>query len=172
MTRKTLTELFTGQPGPPSIRGMVDAVLKDADGTIVQHLHQPNLITEYMRLLFVPNTDFNHHLMYLFINENTEPAHPARTSLRTTLPGTWAQNVTPSLNGPARIWTYQTVFAAPPAQRTIGTIGLTRGIASGGFTNVKGGPSSVCAMTVLSTPIVQTTAQTLEVSYRLAFQRS
>lgn len=172
MMRKSLAELLKGQPSPPKIDGIVDVFLRDADGNILQHEHKHNLITEYHRLLFLPNGNFAHHTLYVFINETNEPAHFKRTMLRTTLPGTWAQNVTPSLDGTNRIWTYQTVFSAPPAQRTIRSVGLARRISTPGYTNVKSGPAAINAMTILSSPIVQSTTETLEVSYRLALQRT
>lgn len=172
MTRKPLAEMLKGQSGLPTVEGTIDAVLRDADGNILQHVHQHNMITEYYRLLFVPNGDWNHSTMYVFLNETTEAMHPKRSAMRTTLPGTWAINTGASFDGANRIWTYQTVFAVPPAQRTIRMIGLSRYINTAGYTNVKAGPMGICAATLLSTPIVQLVSATLEVSYRLAIQRT
>jgi hypothetical protein len=172
MTRKPLAELLTGQPGLPDVEGTIDAVLRDADGNILQHVHQHNMITEYFRLLFVPNGDWNHSPLIVFINETTEAMHPKRNSMRTTMPGVSLMAVSPSIDGVNRIWTYQTVFAVPPVQRTIRMIGLTRYASQDGFTNLKSGPGGICAATLLSTPIVQPTSATLEVSYRLAIQRT
>lgn len=173
MTRKSLSELFRGQPALPSVEGIVDAILRDADGNILQHVHQHNMVTEYFRLLYTPNDGTTHHGQYVFINETSEAMHVKRNSMRTTLPGTWSAAVTPTLDGPNRIWTYQTVFGVPPSQRTIRMIGLARNVdTTAYYTNVKGGPFSISAATLLTTPIVQTTAATLEISYRLAFQRN
>jgi hypothetical protein len=171
MTRKPLAELLRGQPGLPIVEGTVDAVLRDADGNILQHVHQHNMITEYHRLLFL-DSQVTHHLLYVFLNETTEAMHPKRNAMRTTLPGVSHQNVTPTLDGPNRIWTYQSVFGFPPAQRTIRMIGLSRYVNTVGYTNVKVGPLGICAATLLSTPIVQLTSAILEVSYRLAIQRT
>lgn len=172
MTRQTLSQLLKGQLTLPDIKGTVDAVLRDADGSILQHVHQHNMITEYLRSLFLPNGNITHHQQYVFINETTEAMHVKRNAMRTTLPGTWAMASTPSLDGAGRIWTYQVVFAVPPAQRTIRMIGLTRNISTNGYTNVKCGPTGIVAATLLSTPIVQPPSATLEVSYRLAIQRT
>jgi len=172
--RKSLRELLIGQPGPPKIDGIVDVFLRDAKtGEILEHQHKRNLITEYHRILLGPNSDYTPTAMYVFINENSEAMHPKRTSMRTTLPGVWAMTNTPTIDGPNRIWTYQVVFAAPPSQRVIRTIGLARGIHTiNGYTNLKNGIQAINAATVLSSPITQTTSATLEVSYRLAIQRS
>lgn len=172
MTKKSLSELLSGQPAPPQVEGIIDAVLKDADGNILQHVHQHNLITDYFRLLFAPTNNFAHHINAVFIHENSEPMHRKRTMMRTVLPGTFAQSSTPTLDGPSRIWTYQSVFAAPVTQRTIRTIGLCRDADASGFTGLKLGVFGIIAATRLSSPIIQTTSSTLEVSYRLAFQRS
>lgn len=172
MTRKTLAELTAGQPGLPVLEGMIDAVLRAEDGSIIQHVHQHNLITEFFRLLYAPNGDFQHHIQSVFIHENSEPMHRKRTAMRTTMPGEFAQQTTPTLDGPSRIWTYQTVFAAPATQRTIRTIGLCRAASGSGFTGLRVGVAGITAATLLSSPIVQTTSSTLEVSYRIAIQRN
>ena len=171
MTRQTLAQMLRGQSGPPVFEGTVEAVLRDADGGVVQRVCQKNLVTEYFRALLT-KVDIEINGQYVFINETTEQMHVKRNAMRTTLPGVWQMAVTPTLDGPNRIWTYQTTFAAPPAERTIRVIGLTRQVETTGFTNVKVGPLAICAATSLSTPIVQPTSSTLEVSYRLAIQRT
>ena len=171
MTRKPLAELLTGQPGLPNVEGTIDAVLRDADGNILQHVHQHNMITEYYRLLFAAN-DLAHANMCVFLHETTEAMHHKRSSMRTTMPGVSLIGVVPAIDGPNRIWTYQVVFDRPPVQRTIRMVGLTRNASQDGFTNLKSGPSGICAATLLSTPIVQLVSATLEVSYRLAIQRT
>jgi hypothetical protein len=171
MTRKSLSELFRGHAALPSVTGIVDAVLRDSEGNILQHVHQYNMVTEYFRLLFAENSS-EHDDQYVFINETSEAMHVKRNSLRTTLPGTWYASVSPTIDGASRLWTYQTVFAVPPAERTIRMIGLARNVSTVGYTNLKSGPASISAATLLTTPIVQGIAATLEVSYRLAFQRN
>ena len=172
MTRQSLSELLRGAEGPPSVMGIVDVVLRDENGEIVHHEHKHNLITDQFRTYWVTNNNQEIGAFYVFINENIEAMHAKRSAMRTILPGTWAQNITPSKDGPNRIWTYATVFAPPPVTRTFKTVGLTRAIENGGYTNIDGGPNSIVAATVLSSAITQTTAQTLEVNYRLAFQRT
>lgn len=172
MKRQSLTELLKNVDRYPDITGIVDVILRDVHGDIVHHEHKHNLITEQLRSYYTVNANYTTHVQYVFINENTEPMHIKRSAMRTILPGTWSMLVTPSLDGVNRIWTYATVFAAPPATRTFRTVGLSNARDTGGFANITGGLNAIIAATVLSAPITQTTAQTLEVNYRLAFQRN
>lgn len=174
MARKSLSELLSGESSIPKVTGIVDAVLRNEDGSIADHRHQKNMITDFFRIFFVYYTNAGASIApnYVFLNHNSEPMHPKRTAMRNVLPGTFAMNLSPSFDGPNRIWTYSTVFVAPPSTRIFQTIGLSKSISTGTQNNVKAGPQGIFAATVLSSPITQTTSQTLEVNYRLAFQRN
>ena len=157
MARQSLSELLRDVEGLPGVIGIVDAVLRNADGSIAQHEHKHNLVTEQFRsYLASPNDGNLIDTNYVFINENTEPMHRKISAMRSALPGTFVQSITAAKDGPNRIWTYATVFA----------------VNTGGYTNAFPGVHAIIAATVLSTAITQTPAQTLEVNYRLAFQRS
>lgn len=171
MARQSLSELLSGVEGLPGVTGIVDAILKNENGDIVQHEHKHNMITDAFRT-WLGGNDNSFTSAYIFIHENTEAMHQKRSAMRTVLPGTWAQNVSQSFDGPNRIWTFATVFDAPPTTRTFKTVGLTRGRNTSGYTGVFEGPNSIIAATVLSATITQEMSQTLEVNYRLAFQRS
>jgi len=171
MMRKSLSQLLVGQPSLPIIHGIVDIVLRNDDGSIAEHVHKRNMITDAFRPQFVYNNR-TLNTKYVFINENSEPMHPKRTAMRTVLPGTFVMSTTASMNGANRLWTYSVVFAVPPSNRTFQTVGLTETVDTGGYTGVRAGPSNIIAATVLGAPITQLTTQTLEVAYRLAFQRT
>lgn len=169
--RKSLNQLLRGQSGPPRIKGIVDVVLRNEDGSIAQHAHQENMITDLFRMEFTIN-DLLLDTQYVFIHENNEVMHHKRTAMRTVLPGTFVMSTTASKDGPNRLWTFSVVFAVPPVNRTFQTVGLCETTDPNGYTNVFPGPQNITAATVLGSPITQLTTQTLEVTYRLAFQRT
>lgn len=179
MQRKTLSQIFGPAPfAPPSVIGIVDVVVRNADGDVALDAdgkpmiyHKRNMTTDHLRYsMAINNLDMT--ATRIFINENSQPMHPKRTAMRTYLPGIWKMDVSASKDGPNRLWSYSTVFAAPPNNRIFQTVGLARNAETGPFTNFFGGPQNIQAATVLSAPVTQLTTQTLEVTYRLAFQRS
>jgi hypothetical protein len=173
MIRKSLSELLRDENHMPGIVGIVDAVLRNEDGSIADHRHQKNMITDFFRIFFVYfNSGGQISQNYVFLNQNTEAMHPKRTAMRNLLPGTFANSVSPIIDGDNRIWTYSTVFTAPPSTRIFQTIGLAKSTNTDTQNNVKAGPQGIFAATVLSSQVTQTTSQTLEINYRLAFQRN
>ncbi len=169
--RKSLAEMIgSGGFQLPHVEGIVDVVLKNEDGSIADHVHQKNMVLEFYRMLFY-GTDIDLSTMYLFIGSNSEPMHPKRNSFRNLIPSPFSVNLAPTFDGPNRLWTYFNTFSAPAANRTFRTVGLGKNSTGATNSNANRGIVQVCAATVLGTPITQTTSQTLEVTYRLAFQR-
>jgi hypothetical protein len=166
-----LTRALRSTLQTPKVRGIVDVVLRNPDGSIADHVHKENMVTDLYRMEFVFR-DYIMDTQYLFIHENNRPMHIKRTAMRTVMPGTFDMSVTASKDGPNRLWTYSTVFAAPPSNRTFQTVGLSEYHETGAYTNVHPGPKAILAATVLGAPLTQLTTQTLEVTYRLAFQRT
>ncbi len=174
MERQSLSDLLReSNENLPRIEGLVDVVLRNADGSIAEAVHKRNMVTELFRMLFASN---DHPIgagnVNVFIHENAAAMHAKRTVMRTTMSNTWAQIVTPTRDGPNRLWTFQTVFAAPGTARVFQTVGISRNRSTTVIFNGKTGPTNIMAATVLGSPISQSTSQTLEVTYRLAFLRT
>ena len=74
MTRKPLAELLTGQPGLPNVEGTIDAVLRDADGNILQ---QPPARAEQLRQL-IEEFGISEELVMALPEDSPIPPPPAR----------------------------------------------------------------------------------------------
>jgi hypothetical protein len=149
----------------------VDAVCREADGAVAWEVHQSNLITDLCRRRF-----FLYPLVggasgvYCVTSPTVEAPLIGRVSLPDDGNASSSQasaQLTPTYDSLTLTKTWSATFAAPAANRAIGTIGL----AAGGR-NVNFGPSLLVAYTLLSPSKVQTTTQTLEVLYRITLTPS
>jgi len=171
--RKTLSDIVLGGQSGFAIEGLVDVIVRNPDGSIDQHERKKNLITDTTRIMFSYPSSSLLSTNNIFIHQNSLPIFKAVTSMRSVISGTYAQAPSSSvLDGPNRLWTFTTTFAAPPSNRTFQTIGLCKSINNSGFTNLKLGPAGIMAATVLGTPINQSTIQTAEIVYRIALTRT
>lgn len=170
--RQSLSEVVFSDAKPVSMSGTVDVIIRNIDGSIHQHERKKNIICDSTRLLMSRTDTSITSAINVFIHQNSSQIIKQITSLRSVISGTFAQVPSISLDGPNRLWTFTTTFAAPPSNRTFQTIGLTRSLSTSGFTNLKEGVSGIMAMTVLGSPISQTTLQTAEIVYRIALTRT
>ncbi len=84
-----------------------------------------------------------------------------------------SQGNTRALDSANLIWTFQTTFGAPAANRTFRYVGLSLSdFTTAPAPNYHQLNCNVVAATRLTSQLTQTTTQTLEVTYRLAWQRA
>jgi hypothetical protein len=145
------------------VRGYVDAVCREADGSVAWEAHQPNLFTDHgRRRLF--HTGFTAAaLSHIFTSPSQEPPAIGRDTLLDDGNASSSQSAAcnPTYDSLTLTKTFTTTFAAPTTTRSIGTIGF--GVGRGAAYGV----SKIYAYTRLSPAKTQTTTQTLEVQYRL-----
>lgn len=155
------------------LKGFVDAVCREADGSVAWEVHQANLLTDFGRRRFMlvgfPGTSLN-KANYLFTSPGTESPLLGRTLLPDDGNASSSQvtsvQIAPAYDTATLTNTWNNTFAAPAANRTIGLIGLTR------LTHQSYGVGQILAYTLLSPAKVQTTTQTLEVQYRITLTPS
>ncbi len=142
------------------IHGWVDAVCREADGSVAWEIHQPNVFTDRGRREWA-NSGIR------TTNVFTSPGLEAASASRYTVlddgaatSGQQAANVVPTVDTPTLTKTYATTFAAPAANRRIGCLGL-------GSWNASYGIYDILAYVLITPFKTQTTTQTLEISYRL-----
>lgn len=142
------------------IEGHIHVVCRELDGEPVWEVDQPNLITDMGRRFW---------MLRAFLNGNvaTSPSSETPSLSRYSLPDNGSSSssqssgaITPSNNSPTNTKTYSTTFGTPSSNRTIGTIAL------GNYFSQFGLGQIVC-YSVISPAKVQTTSQTLELTYRL-----
>lgn len=147
---------------PVELHGHVDAVCREADGSVAWEVHKPNIITDSGRRRLVNNIWAT---SFIVTSPSTEAADPARTGLPDD-GNTSSSQSSGTLNGTydsitlTRTWA--NTFAAPAATRQIGTVGLTTRTWSSAF-----GVFQLMAYTVLTPVKTQGPTQTLEIVYRI-----
>lgn len=152
--------------------GIVDIVLRNEDGSIDKHIHQRNLVLNVTTMLRAYMNYANFTPAYLFVLEKDRPLkryEGLSRNLSKYGTGIVTATVTPDINN--RIVTMSAVIPVPSAPRPISIIGCSKGSIETLAGNVRITPVNWMAATRLSAAIIQGTSQTVEVSYRIAFQR-
>lgn len=149
-----------------SLKGFVDIVCREKDQTVWE-VHQPNLVSDYAKIAWAGNfinTSANYGIV---TSPSSETPRSDRYSLGslTGLDNVIKWNdagVSSSLTNQvgSNMKTFNAVFPAPGTVRTIGTVGI--GLWQAGL-----GVYNLVAYTLISPAKVQTSIQTLEVSYKL-----
>lgn len=159
------------------LKGFVDAVCRNEDGSTAWEIHQPNIVTDLALRKFYHgfhssmNTGLNTNLQ-LVVSPNTELPIPGRYTLPDdgTSGATYNSNNgwnldssggTMSFDLGGLTWYYSYVFTG--ANRRVGTIGLC----GNSQNTLQYGTPPLYAYTLLSPWKTQTSLQTVEVSYRL-----
>jgi hypothetical protein len=143
-----------------SLKGSVDLVCREVDGSIAWQHHQDNLITDHGRRRWMENS-FGGTNIVLSSSQETPDfrrnllAGPADGVSIASGSATYSANTTTSV----KTWTF--TFPTPSAPRIIGTIGL-------GSINARVGLSALYCYLLLTPPKTQSTTQTLEAVYKVA----
>ena len=143
------------------LAGRVDAVCRDAAGQVVWEVHQPNVITDYGRRIFA---NYSFWTLSIFTSPAADTALLGRYALLDAGATNGSQSflLATSYDVATLTKTWTTAFAAPPANRSIGTIGLAAVARAAAL-----GMYGICAYTLISPVKTQGTLQTLEVAYRV-----
>jgi hypothetical protein len=181
MTRQSLRDVITGSGHKPmSVKGFVDVVVRNEDGSVADHRHQRNIVLESFRPMLgffsIENstsfqaTAFGDN-QWIFIHENNQPINRHNSFWRSTTPGTVVLALTWTRDGANRIWSTSGVIASGQPTRTIQTIGISVNQSTSTGGGVTANIGRVWSATVLSSPVTQLNTQSLEITYRYAFSR-
>lgn len=156
------------------VSGHVDLIVRNPDGSVDQAASKSNLTTS----LWSDNWHYADSLSGLIptvmnviiLPDDDGEMNPYKTVGRHMYSSNYEVNATASINTTTDTWTWTVVFNQPSVNRTISYIGLRTRTESQVATNSRlaGG---IFAMTKMTSPITQTTVQTLEVVYRVSFTR-
>lgn len=149
-----------------TLRGEIELTCREPDGTPAWRVIQPNLFTDSGRRLFA-EVGFPASGIYLFTSPSTETASQSRTALPDETSSTQhstALSATSDNSTLIKQWFY--TFPAPASNKLIGTVGIESKLPSSTASSMV---SRIVAYTVLSPTKTQTTTQTLELLYRVAF---
>lgn len=151
-------------PGGLELKGSFEMVARDArTGEIAWQHAGENLITDWGRRVWM---DVRFNQGKIAFTDSSEVPLAARSAIACDPTQPVVSGTLAPTNDPAtHTKTYSTTFATPSVNRTLGTIGLTT---NAGTVNVLGGLSGLAAYALLTPPKVQTTVQTLEVTYKLS----
>ena len=155
--------------------GEVEARIVNADGGVDQVVKQKNMSTGWLNISWGFN-DRNDTVMEVFVaSDDGWPMHPWKS----VIPGCHSSDSdlgdTRALDSANLIWTFQTTFGAPAVDRVFRYVGLKYQSAASGAGVAPYWHQmhpNVIAATRLTANLTQTTSQTLEITYRLAWQRA
>lgn len=156
--------------------GEVEAKLVNADGSVDQVVKQKNAATTWLNKLWQVANDRNETSMEVAIaNDDGWPMHPWKSLLVNNYTTDSQQVDDRSLDSANLIWTFQTTFSAPAADRIFRYVALgfqasDAAVASSPYYTQH--LYNIIAATRLTAQLTQTTTQTLEITYRLAWQRA
>lgn len=153
--------------------GEFELITRNPDGSVDSHIRQPNAATEALRYSWFKS---NNNYAGSFINgsqiiiwENSNALNPWWWADRVFVPGTYNAGASYSYTPSTRTWLIQCTFGAGTT-RTFQTVGWCLNPHTGFFGNGRAF-WTLHAATVLSQPVTQTSVQTLEVNYRITYQR-
>ena len=145
------------------VMGFVDAVCREADGSVAWEVHQKNIVTDVGRRRFA---NLVWSAAFVVTSPSTEAADPQRSALLDDGNASSSQAsviVAGTYDAITLTKSWSNVFATPAATRQVGTIGLaarTRSAAAGLL--------QLLAYTVLAPVKTQSPTQTLEIVYRIS----
>lgn len=172
LTLQQIKELHKAEGCNPlsvEVHGHVDLIIKNADGSVDQVVSKPNLATHMWNDWWHSRVNLRQLRVFIAPEDNGD-VHILKTFTRHLYPENYEVDVYSSLNSTTNTWTYTAVFSPPSSNRTIRYIGLHGGGIGGD--NTARAVQCIFAMTKLTSNILQTTSQTLEVVYRVSFSRA
>lgn len=155
-----------------TFRGEAEVKIFNADGSLDQAVKQKNAETPFLRALFNFQDQARTTMIVFIANDDGWPMDRWKSFIPHNYTTDSHQADGRSLDSANLIWTFQTTFAAPAVNRTFRYVGLSAsdwGPAPSPHYFIKN--NNVYAATRLTSQLTQTTTQTLEVTYRLAWQR-
>jgi hypothetical protein len=144
--------------GGVTIEGYVDLICREQD-EIVWEVHQTNLLTDYGRRMWMNNLFYQACLFTSGIGEVPMASRYSLIEPTGFNQVTAVQTPVSSLAAGTKTWSYS--FGIPAANRTVASVGLCSG------TQSLYGATRIMCYSLISPPKIQTTQQTLEISYRL-----
>lgn len=176
--RLTLSQLaemhFHHRPTRKTFRreGVVEVLLRNDDGSVDEVVKQKNAETRWLQILYVyPGRDERNHEVFI-ANDDGWPMHPWKSVLPSNYSTDSDQVAFRTLDSTNLVWTFQTTFSAPAADRTFRYVGLKYKDADSGLSGTARLNPNVIAATRLTSSLTQTTTQTLEITYRISWQRA
>lgn len=147
------------------IKGFFDVCCRNEDGSIDWEVHQPNLLTDFGRRAWMRD---NIATGGIFTSGVGEQPLVGRYSLFDSVGSSQAMNTNTAPAGDWNAWTktWSTTFGVPASNRQISAVGLLCYYAG----SVGWGATGIMCYSLLTPTKVQTTSQSLEISYRLTLQ--
>lgn len=155
--------------------GEVEVRVVNEDGTIDQVVKKKNAATRWLNMWWAFNDRLDTTMEVFVATDDGHDMHPWKS----VIPGNHTSDSdladVRSLDSANLIWTFQTTFSAPTVDRVFRYVGLKYQSAdnnAGTSPNYIQLHPNVIAATRLTANLTQTTTQTLEITYRLAWQRA
>jgi hypothetical protein len=153
-----------------TIKGFFDVLCKNPDGSVDWEVHQPNLLTDTGRRLWMYNGIYRGGL---FTSGVADTPVAGRCSLNESY-GTsqiLTTDTVPTVDWGAITKSVSTTFGTPGSNRQIATVGfVTNFISASYLNNVTYGPNWIVCYSRINPVKTQLTTQTLEISYRLTMK--
>lgn len=151
-------------PGDLELKGSFEMVARDVrTGEVAWQYAGENLITDWGRRIWMDTRFSNGKIGF---TDSSEVPLAARSAIACDPAQPVVSGSLVPTNDPAtHTKTYSTTFATPAVNRTLGTIGLT---SNSQTVQALGGLPGLAAYALLTPPKVQTTVQTLEVTYKIS----
>lgn len=178
LSLRQLKELHKEQGRQPlnvAVKGHVDAIVRNSDGSVDQLVSKDNLATSLWNDAWMIREQNLRYLDLLILPDDNGVMTPYKTAGRHLYSGQYEVDCYASVDGATSTWTYTGVFPAPtgiPAgtSRSVRYIGLKTSN-NQGTDNTARYAQYIFAMTRMTSDITQSTTQTLEVVYRVSFSR-
>lgn len=154
-----------------SIEGAAWVRLRDAatDEVVYDHGWSTNVVTDALRYRLAANV--NIQAASVFVHQGTAPGRTNRTTLFNVFPDQTPSQIrvpdTTSFDLATAINTWTVQFPAPTVARNINIVGLTTGGLS--IATQDNELFGIVAYTTLTTTVVQGTAQTADIQYRVTW---
>lgn len=151
------------------IKGFFDVQCKNEDGSVAWELHQPNLLTDTGRRLWMYNGFYRGGI---FTSGVLDTPLAGRCSL---VEGYGTSQTLSVDTGPSIDWgtiskSWSTTFGTPGSNRQIAMVGMHTNFIGAVQNNVSYGPQWIVCYSRVNPVKIQSTSQTLEISYRLTAQ--
>ena len=161
------------------IKGHVDFIVRNEDGSIDQVVSKTNLTTELWLPSWLARASDMRYLRVFILPDDGGEMHPLKTAGRHRYPqnyevysypedGAGANKMT--VNSSTKTWSFPAIFGQPSSNRSFRYIGLRTSRAQDTDGNARSA-NFIYAMTKLTSDISQATTQTLEAVYRISFTR-
>lgn len=158
-----------------AVKGHIDLVVRNEDGSIDQIVSKDNLATSLWNDVWLFGFQDLRSLNLFILPDDNGTMNQFKTAGRHLYSGQYEVNSSASVNTSTSTWTYTGVLGSPtgiPAgtARSVRYIGLKTSNPEGTESNTRYA-QYIFAMTRMTSDITQSTTQTLEIVYRVSFSR-